>query len=117
MFEWASRARRTGLSPRAILSVFPSGQMNAMHDLHPLAGRTKVVILSGDADEVVGMVGVGQLVTQLAASGFPYDDVQYERVRSHGLFVATHLSALSDDADARRAFSARADRMIDDLVR
>ena len=99
VFEWASRARRTGLSPRAILSVFPSGQMDAMHDLHPLAGRTKVVILSGDADEVVGTVGVGQLVTQLAASGFPYDDVQYERVRSHGFFVATHLSALSDDAD------------------
>ena len=117
VFEWASGARRTGLFPRAILSVFPSGQMDAMHDLHPLAGRTKVLILSGDADRVVGTVGVAQLVEQLAASGFPYEDVHHDRVRSHGFFVATHLSVLEDDADARRAFWARADRMLDDLVR
>ena len=70
MFEWASQAKRTGLLPRAILSVFPSGQMDAIHNLHPLAGRTKVLILSGDADRVVGTVGVAELVAQLAASGF-----------------------------------------------
>src|SRR4051812_19140300 len=81
--EWASRARRTGLFPQAILSVFPSGQMDPIHDLHPLAGHTKVVILSGDSDRVVGTVGVGQLVAQLAASRFPYHDLRYVRVRSH----------------------------------
>src|SRR5215217_4411452 len=103
VFEWAREARRsTGLFPQAILSVFPSGQMDAMHDLHPLAGRTKVLILSGDADQVVGTVGVAQLADQLAASEFPYADVQHERVRSHGFFVATYLSVLENDAVARR---------------
>jgi dienelactone hydrolase len=117
VFEWASKARRsTGLFPQAILSVFPSGQMDAMHDLHPLAGRTKVLILSGDSDQVVGTVGVAQLVNQLAASEFPYADVRHERVRSHGFFVATHLSVLENDPDARRAFWSRADRLVDSLV-
>jgi hypothetical protein len=114
--EWASQARRTGLFPRAILSVFPSGQMDPMHDLHPLAGRTKVVILSGDADRVVGTVGVAQLVAQLAASGFPYGDLRHEKVRSHGFFVATHGSVLEDSAAARRAFWAPADRLLADVV-
>jgi hypothetical protein len=65
---------------------------------------------------VVGTVGVAQLVNQLAASRFPYEDVRHERIRSHGFFVATHLSVLEDDADARRAFWARADRLIDSLA-
>ena len=115
--EWASQSRRTGLFPRAILSVFPSGQMDPMHDLHPLAGRTKVVILSGDADRVVGTVGVAQLVAQLAASGFPYDDLFHLKVRSHGFFVASHGSALEDSAAARRAFWAPADALLARIAR
>ena len=62
----------------------------------PLAGHTKVLILAGDQDTTVGTVGAGQLVTQLAASGFPYADVRFETVRSHGTFVADHLSVLTD---------------------
>ncbi len=112
--EWGSRARRTGLFPRAILSVFPSGQMDPIHDLHPLAGHTKVVILSGDSDRVVGTVGVAQLVAQLAASGFPYDDLRHVRVKSRGFFVATHGSVLEDSAGARHAFWAPADRLLAD---
>jgi predicted alpha/beta-hydrolase family hydrolase len=112
--EWASQARRTtGLMPKRILSVFPSGAMDQIHNLSPLTGRTKVVILAGDRDEVVGTIGAGQLVTQLAASQFPYHDVRFEVVRSHGAFVATHLSVLESSPGARRAFWARADRMID----
>jgi hypothetical protein len=109
--EWASQAKTTGLFPRAILSVFPSGQMDPIHNLHPLAGRTKVLILSGDADRVVGTIGVAQLVAQLAAS-----DVRHERVRSHGFFVATHGSVLQDDAAARQAYWRRADRLIEQVV-
>src|SRR6266511_2269879 len=66
--EWASQANRTGLFPRAILSVFPSGQMDPIHNLHPLAGRTKVLILSGDADRVVGTIGVDRKSTRLNSS-------------------------------------------------
>ena len=114
--EWASLARRTGLAPDAILSVFPSGAMDAIHDLSPLAGHTKVVILAGDRDEVVGTIGANQLVTQLAASGFPYRDLRFEPVRSHGAFAATHLSVLEDSPGARAAFWKRADRLVDDVV-
>jgi dienelactone hydrolase len=114
--EWASQARSTGLFPRAILSVFPSGQMDPIHNLSSLAGHTKIVILAGDRDEVVGMHGVNQLVTQLAASQFPYRDVRFEPVRSHGAFVASHLSVLDDSPGARAAFWRRADRMIDGLA-
>jgi acetyl esterase/lipase len=114
--EWASLARRTGLAPYAILSVFPSGAMDAIHDLSPLAGHTKVVILAGDRDEVVGTIGANQLVTQLAASGFPYADLRFEPVRSHGAFVATHLSVLEDSPGARAAFWKRADRLVDEVV-
>ena len=114
--EWASQARTTGLVPRAILSVFPSGAMDPIHDLSPLAGRTKVVILAGDSDEVVGTVGANQLVAQLAASGFPYGDVRFEAVRSHGTFVASHLSVLEDSPGARAAFWRRADRLVDSVA-
>jgi predicted esterase len=114
--EWASQARRTSLFPRPILSVFPSGQMDPIHDLSPLAGHAKIVILAGDRDEVVGMHGVNQLVTQLAASQFPYRDVRFEPVRSHGAFVASHLSVLEDSPGAQAAFWRRADRMIDALA-
>jgi hypothetical protein len=91
--------------------------MDPIHNLHPLAGRTKILILSGDADQVVGTVGVAELVAQLAASGFPYADVRHERVRSHGFFVATHGSVLQDGAAARRAYWTRADRMIDEIAK
>jgi dienelactone hydrolase len=116
VFEWASQDGRSSLFPDAILSVFPSGQMDAMHNLSGLAGRTKVLMLSGDADQVVGTIGVSELVEQLAASGFPYEDAQHERVRSHGFFVATHGSVLDDTPAARRAYWARADRLINSVL-
>jgi len=56
-------------------------------------------------------------VTQLAASGFPYSDVGYEAVHSHGFFVADHLSVLADSPGARRACWARADRFFAPLAR
>ena len=94
--DYASVSSATGLVPGRILSVYPSGIMDALLNLAPLAGHTKVLILAGDRDTTVGSVGASQLVTQLAASGFPYADVRLETVRSHGAFVADHLSVLSD---------------------
>jgi acetyl esterase/lipase len=116
VMEWASRSPRSPLFPRAILSVFPAGAMDRIHDLSPLSHRTKVVILAGDQDTVVGTIGAGQLVTQLAASGFPYRDVRFEGVRSHGTFLASHQSVLEDSPGARAAFWRRADRLIDSVA-
>ena len=96
VMDYASVSSVTGLVPGRILSVFPSGIMDPLMNLAPLAGHTKVLILAGDKDTTVGTVGAGQLVTQLAASGFPYSGVRFELVHSHGTFVADHLSVLND---------------------
>ena len=63
-----------------------------------------------------GTIGAEQLVTQLAASGFPYQDVRFESVQSRGAFVADHLSVLNDTPAARRAYWARADRFLAPLA-
>jgi acetyl esterase/lipase len=117
VMDYASVGSATGLVPGRVLSVYPSGLMDALMNLAPLAGHTKVLILAGDSDTTVGTVGAGQLVTQLAASGFPYADVRYEAVHSHGFFVADHLSVLADSPGARRAYWARADRFFAPLAR
>jgi hypothetical protein len=116
VMDYASVSSVTGLAPGRILSLFPSGIMDALLNLAPLAGHTKVLILAGDRDTTVGTVGAGQLVTQLAASGFPYADVRFETVRSHGTFVADHLSVLTDTQGARQAYWARADRFLAPLA-
>jgi dienelactone hydrolase len=116
VMDYASVARATGLVPGRVLSVYPSGAMDALLNLAPLSGHTKVLILVGDSDTTVRTVGAGQLVTQLAASGFPYADVRLETVRSRGFFVADHLSVLADSAGARRADWARADRFFAPLA-
>jgi acetyl esterase/lipase len=116
VMDYASIASATGLVPRRVLSVYPSGSMDALMNLAPLAGHTKVLILAGDKDTTVGTVGAGQLVTQLAASGFPYGDVRFEPVHSHGSFVADHLSVLNDTPAARRAYWSRADRFFAPLA-
>ena len=117
VMDYASVSSTTGLAPGRILSVFPSGIMDPLLNLQPLAGHTKVLILAGDRDTTVGTVGAGQLVTQLAASRFPYADVRFETVRSHGTFVADHLSVLTDTPAAQQAFWARADRFLAPLAK
>jgi predicted esterase len=114
--DYASVAAATGLVPARILSVFPAGNMDTLLNLAPLTGHTKILILAGDKDTTVGTIGAGQLVTQLAASGFPYNDVRFEGVHSHGSFVADHLSVLSDTPAARQAYWARADRFFAPLT-
>jgi hypothetical protein len=116
VMEYAALARGVPPVPKAILSVFPAGAMDPLHDLGTMAEGTRVVILAGDQDEVVGTIGASQLVTQLAASGFPYGDLRFEAVRSHGDFAATHLSVLEDSPGARAAFWSRADRLIAGLA-
>ncbi|HEV8461750.1 MAG TPA: dienelactone hydrolase family protein [Gaiellaceae bacterium] len=114
--DYASIADVTGVVPSRIFSVFPSGTMDTPLDLEPLDGRTKVLIVAGDQDRTVANIGANQLVTQLAIAGFPYKDVKFEVVRSHGFFVADHLSVLDDSPAAQQAFWARADRFFAPLV-
>jgi len=114
--DYASVSSVTGLVPGRIFSVFPAGLMDPLMNLAPLGGHTKVLILAGDHDYTVSTVGANQLIQQLAVSGFPYADVHFEKVHSHGFFIADHLSVLSDEAGARSAYWARADRFFAPLV-
>jgi dienelactone hydrolase len=114
--DYASVAHGVPPVPRGILSVFPAGAMDPVLDLGSIAAGTTVTILTGDRDEVVGTTGANQLITQLAVSRFPYSNLRIARVRSHGFFLATHLSALDDSADARAAFWAPADRIVAGVV-
>jgi hypothetical protein len=43
--------------------------------------------------------------------------VRFEPVRSHGVFVADHLSVLNDTPGARHAYWERADRFLAPLAR
>ena len=91
--------------------------MDTPLDLAPLDGHTKVLIVAGDEDRTVANIGANQLVTQLAIAGFPYKDVKFEVVRSHGFFVADHLAVLDDSPAAQQAFWSRADRFFAPLVK
>jgi predicted alpha/beta-hydrolase family hydrolase len=116
VMDYASISAATGLVPGRIFSVFPAGTMDQPLDLTPLDGHTKVLIVAGDQDQTVANVGANQLVTQLAIAGFPYADVRFEVVHSHGFFIADHLSVLRDEPGARKAFWARADRFFAPLA-
>ena len=114
--DFASISAVTGLVPRRIFSVFPAGTMDAPLDLAPLDGHTKVLIVAGDEDRTVANTGANQLIAQLAIAGFPYGDVHFEVIRSHGFFVADHLSVFDDSPAAQKAFWVRADRFFAPLL-
>jgi hypothetical protein len=70
-------------------------------------------VLVGDSDEVVGDLGARALLRDLEAAGAVPANVSLEIVRSHGDFVASHLSVLEESQGARSAFWSRADSLID----
>jgi acetyl esterase/lipase len=115
VMDYSALAHGVQPVPKTILSVFPAGSMDPLQDLATIRKGTKVVLLAGDHDEVVGTHGVNQLVTQLAASGFPYGNLTYQVVRSQNGFYATHLSVLDDTEGAHAAYWERADRLLDQL--
>jgi len=110
--DWAARASATRFAPRALVSVFPASGEDPEEDLSRISSRTPILVLVGDRDEVVGDLGAKALVRDLGA-GPLRQNVGVEVVRSHGAFVASHLSVLDDSPGARSAFWDRADGLID----
>jgi dienelactone hydrolase len=102
--------------PRAVLAVFPI-LLDAKLDLRSIPPRVRFVFQVGDRDTQVGAAGAAELVQRLAAAGYPKRLMRAELVRSRGNFQATHLSVLEDSPGARRAFWARADRLIESVLR
>jgi dienelactone hydrolase len=99
-------------SPRAVLSVFPSRTLDPVVSPKRLKPGTRIVILVGDRDTDVGTVGATELNRILHDSPLPRGAFHTEVVRSRAGFSATHLSVLETSAGARRAFWARADRLL-----
>ena len=113
VMDWAARAAGTPLAPRALLSVFPASGEDPPEDLSAISARTPILVLVGDHDEVVGDLGARALVADLQTARGELPNLGVELVRSHGTFVASHLSVLENDPGARAAFWNRADGLID----
>jgi dienelactone hydrolase len=111
VMDWAARATGTHFAPRALLSVFPASGEDPKADLTRISTRTPILVLVGDHDEVVGDLGARDLVADLGGATLP--NLGVELVRSHGSFVASHLSVLENTPSARQAFWRRADSLID----
>jgi predicted esterase len=109
--DWAAIAPRT-MKPRAILSVFPGSSEDASPDLSTIRRGTRILILVGDHDEVVGGYGALALVHALAQSRFGLRTVSGRIVKSSPGFTVTHLSVLESSRRARVLFWRPADRLI-----
>jgi pimeloyl-ACP methyl ester carboxylesterase len=97
--------------PRAVLAVFPV-LLDARLHLRSIPPSVRFLFLVGDRDTQVGAEGARDLLQQLLSAGYPRRLLRAELVRSQGAFRATHLSVLEDSPGARKAFWARADRLI-----
>ena len=97
--------------PRAVLAVFPV-LLDARLHLRSIPPSVRFLFLVGDRDTQVGAGGARDLLQQLLRAGYPRRLLRAELVRSQGAFQATHLSVLEDSPGARKAFWARADRLI-----
>ena len=97
--------------PRAVLAVFPV-LLDARLHLRSIPPSVRFLFLVGDRDTQVGADGARDLLQQLLEARYPRRLLGAELVRSQGAFKATHLSVLEDSPGARKAFWARADRLI-----
>jgi predicted alpha/beta-hydrolase family hydrolase len=104
VMDWAARVAGRRFAPRALISVFPASGEDPEEDLARIPVRTPILVLVGDSDEIVGDLGARALLRDLAAAGSAPPNVGVEIVRSHGSFVASHLSVLEDSPGARSAF-------------
>ena len=109
--DWAAIAPGAR-KPSAILSVFPASAEDPSPDLSQLAPGTRILVLSGDQDEVVGPYGAADLLDALRRSGFGLKTAHWTIVESTPDFTVNHLSVLDDSPQARARFWKPADRLI-----
>ena len=116
VFPSALAAAHDGLKLRAILSVFPVTPEQPF-DFRRMPKGTLIDVLAGDRDWVVGKVGAVQIFLLLGLARYPGNLTSAKLVRSHGDFVASHLSVLETSPGARAAYWARADRLLGRITR
>jgi hypothetical protein len=114
VFAYATLAKLSGVNLRGVLSIFPvSPEVPAA--LRRIPPSTRIDVLAGDRDRVVGKIGAAQILTLLGYNGYPHELTTAKLVRSHGDFKATHLSVLENSPGARAAFWDRADGLLAEL--
>ena len=112
--DWAAIAPQR-LKPRALLAVFPASAEEPSPDLSRLAPGTRILVLSGDQDEVVGPYGAADLLNALDESGFGLATAHWRIVESSPAFTVNHMSLLDSSPPARRRFWRPADRLIEQV--
>jgi acetyl esterase/lipase len=71
VMDWAAVAARGPYEPNALLSVFPASGEDPEEDLSTIPQATRIVLLVGDSDEVVGSLGAMALMDQLSFRDCP----------------------------------------------
>jgi dienelactone hydrolase len=112
VMDWAAAAGGGPFEPDALLSVFPASGEDPEENLTVIPHSTRIVVLVGDQDEIVGDLGAIALMQQLTIPGIPDPNRTVEVVHSNKSFTASHLSVLETTPGARAAFWDRADRLI-----
>ena len=109
--DWAAIAA-AAMKPRAIVSVFPASAEDPNPDLAQVDRSTRILVLTGDEDEVVGPYGATEMLYALERRGFDLHNAKWHVVESTPDFTVNHLSALDDSPHARKLFWRPADRLI-----
>jgi acetyl esterase/lipase len=113
--DWAAIAA-PAMKPRAIVSVFPASAEDPNPDLAQVDRGTRMLVLTGDRDEVVGPYGATEMLYALKRRGFDLHNAKWHVVESTPDFTVNHLSPLDDSPQARKFFWRPADRLIAETV-
>ncbi len=115
VIEYAAAAGDSGTPvPETVMSVFPTGvgDQGRITNLAPLSHSTRLDILVGDKDTVVGNRGARFMLRRLEVNGFPGQNIRLHFIHSTKSFIADHLAPMQTSPGARRAFWGLADRLL-----
>ena len=100
--------------PETVMSVFPTavGDQGRLVSLAPLSHSTRLDILLGDKDTVVGSRGARYMLRRLELGGFPGRKIRLHFIHSTRSFTADHLAPMQTSPGAKAAFWALADRLL-----
>jgi predicted esterase len=116
--DYAAAAGLIHAKPAAVLAVYPAARapFEFPVDYRQVDRRSRIRILVGDRDRVVGRAGARQLISDLRDARFPVARIDYREVRSHGSFSATHASVFESGEDAQKAYWAEADDLVEQVT-
>lgn len=115
--EYAAVSTARGVPvPKAVETVntVSAGDQARQVDIRPLSHKTVLQMIVSDKDGI-GLDGGRALLRRLAASGFPATQITLQYARSTQTFVADHMGPMSSSPDARKAYWAPTDALLQKL--